>query len=177
MRLSRRRLPDVGQRRAWSSRRRTVSSVRGEAVLLVLLGDRLAVVGRLVLKQLGAVGARRRARDEREQQRRAGAERLAADVARRGLGGCSGASAAFASARLCANSLASPAISVSICVADLCAGAAVDGDERDPEAERAPRRDPAREAPAQADVGEPIEPQRAHALSPRCPGDSRRRAP
>ena len=51
-----------------------------EAVLPILLGGRLVVVGGRQAEQLGLVGARARAGDDREQQRRAGAEGLSVDV-------------------------------------------------------------------------------------------------
>jgi hypothetical protein len=134
-------------------RQRRVAVGRGQdplrqPVLPILLGDGLAVVGRRRREQLRSVRARRRARDDREQQRRARAERLVAHVAAGDLGELRGG--ASPAHREVVRELARVAGNLPVdLTAQLNPGSAVDGDEHDPNGDQGHHRDPSRQAPAQ----------------------------
>ncbi len=145
--LEQTQVADVGQvQRAVSGARR--QQPPRQAVLLALLGERLAVVGRRVAEQLRPVGRNPDPGHQREQQRRARAERLAAHVARRGPRNLAGR--AGAGGREGVRQLVGIAFDLLVDLAmQLGPGAAVDRHERDPRGDHHHQRHPRRQTPAQ----------------------------
>ena len=146
---------DVGKRKGVVAVARR-QQVRRQAVLVRLLGARLAILRGHRAEQLGTVGCRSRPWDDGEQQRRARAEWLVANVAPGGLRHARGRVPVDEGHVV--RELAGIGGDLAIyLLAQLRPRAVVDRHERDPAAEERDRRHPSRQSPAQPHAGQALE--------------------